>query len=101
MKRLFIAGGRDYDQGIARPHCTGSCHGGRDACNCETGETELSLDIHPDAGRVIQPSPVSPEDIAIIARIRRNTLLMIAVCFAVMAALLEMFGAQPFDRSIP
>lgn len=94
-KRLFLVGSRDYDDGVARPHCTGLCHGGREPCRCVTGETELSLELGPDDTRVIQPPKPEP---APNARARANQLVLAVVIalYLGLAALLRLFGARAF-----
>lgn len=69
--------------------CGGSCNQGRAACDCE-----LAADLGPDAYRVIQAPPVTPEDTAAIARIRRWTLVAIAAAFALLGALLGIADAR-------
>lgn len=86
MKRHLIPGGRDR-HGIAHPlpQCTGGCLQGRTACDC-MAETELACDIGPDDQRVIQPPPALPDDIR--ARAMRRVLVLIALGFALLGALL-------------
>lgn len=95
-RRTLIPGAFDHF-GVARPHrihgCTGGCHQGDLACDCDT---ELSLDVAPDAARVIQPPILTPEDLAYIARVRRWALVVATAGIALLAALLELFGAREF-----
>lgn len=74
--------------------CTGGCHQGRGVCDCDT---ELALDIAPDDQRVIQPPAQTSEDLAYIARARRLAIVLAAGAFAILAALLEFFGAREFE----
>lgn len=70
--------------------CGGACNQGRAACDCE-----LSLDVHPDAERVIAPppAPVPPNHREIA---KRWALAVAAAAYLAMAALLRLFGAQSF-----
>jgi len=75
---------------------SGGCHQGRKACDCET---ELACDIPPDAERVIQPPPPLSDDMR--ARFKRRALYLSVLGFGALAGLLEAFGANPFDRTLP
>lgn len=61
--------------------CSGSCNQGRTPCDCELANT-----LGPDAARVIQPPPALPDDIR--ARAMRRALVLIALGFALLGALL-------------
>jgi hypothetical protein len=92
---VFVTGQGDE---LATPFagCTGGCHQGRGACDCDT---ELACDVAPDADRVIAPPPPLPEDVR--SRLKRRALFLSALGFGALAGLLEAFGAQPFDRIVP
>jgi hypothetical protein len=62
--------------------CTGGCHQGRGACNCET---ELACDVAPDADRVIAPPPPLSDDMR--ARMNRKATVIGVALFALLAAL--------------
>lgn len=93
-KRLFIVGGRDYDDGIARPlaGCTGGCHQGTLACDCE-----LSLDLAPDYARVIRAPIRTRTDQERYDWHRRWSKLIAVAEIAVLVALLKLFGARSFS----
>lgn len=65
-----------------------SAHAPRDA--------EYECDIGPDDKRVIPPPKRTPEDNAAIARMRRWAWARAAAGIALLAALLEFFGASEF-----
>jgi len=68
---------------LATPYagCTGGCHQGDLPCDCE-----LSNAIAPDAERVIAAPAPLPDDVR--ARLRRRALVLIALGFASLGALL-------------
>lgn len=71
--------------------CGGACNQGRAACDCE-----LSLDVHPDAERVIAPppAPARPNHRAVA---HRWALAIAIALYLALAALLRMFGARSFE----
>lgn len=73
--------------------CTHECRQGH-ACTCVASQTELALDIAPDDQRVIQPPITTPDDRAAIAHARRWAIALAVLCFAALAGLLRLFGAQ-------
>lgn len=73
--------------------CTGGCHQGDLACDCE-----LSLDIAPDATRVIRaPIRTRTEQEQSLFWQRWSKLFAVAAV-ALLVALLKLFGAQAFNN---
>lgn len=68
------------NRALAHLHCTGHCEADL-ACECE-----MAGDVAPDAERVIQPPPLLPDDVR--ARLLRRALVLAAVGFALLGALL-------------
>jgi hypothetical protein len=95
-RMLLVVHGQSDELATPFAGCTGGCHQGRKACDCET---ELSCDIGPSAERVIAPPPPLSDDMR--ARFKRRALYLSALGFGAMAGLLEAFGASPFDRTFP
>jgi len=68
--------------------CTGGCNQGRTLCDCE-----LSLDVAPDADRVIAPPP-APKPINHRARAAYWALAVAAALYMGVVALLRLAGAR-------
>lgn len=76
---------------LATPRgCSGDCNQGRTTCDCE-----FSHDVPPDASRTIRPAPLAA---GARARINRTAAVIAVTAFSVLAALLELFGAAPFNK---
>lgn len=71
--------------------CGGACNQGRATCNCE-----LSLDIAPDADRVIQPPKPAPAPNH-RARAHQLVLAIVITLYLALAALLRFMGARSFE----
>ena len=70
--------------------CGGTCNQGRAPCDCE-----LSLDVHPDADRVIQPPIPEPEP-NYRARAHYMALAVVAAVYLGLALLLKLCGSRSF-----
>jgi hypothetical protein len=72
-----------------RTHCSGCDQG------CEFCDAELANDVGLDDQRVIKPPVRTAEDDAAIAKARRWALYAATTGMAMLAGLLELFGASP------
>ena len=78
---------------LATPYasCTGGCHQGRSVCDCDT---ELALDVHPDAERVIRAPIRTRSEQEQYMFWRRWSKLIAAASIAALVALLKLAGAR-------
>ena len=80
--------------------CSGiGCRQGRKPQSCDCALSEMDCDVGLDAARPFPAPPPLPDDVR--SRLRRRALVLIPAGFALMASLLNCFGAAPFKELVP
>lgn len=90
-RAVVIVSGQGDELATPFAGCAGNCHQGRGVCDCDT---ELALDVHPDAERVIRAPILNRTDRERFEFWRRWSKLIAMASIAALVALLKLAGAR-------